>query len=82
VAMRCDTDVDECAVNNGNCDANAICINTDEGYKCSCLPGYDGDGHSCAGFTFTVLRDSGVATYGALGHVLPRPPPGIIDFQS
>jgi len=58
VAMHCDTDVDECAVNHGNCSADAICTNTPGSSNCSCMPGYVGDGFNCSGFPFTVLRGS------------------------
>ncbi|WP_411026783.1 EGF domain-containing protein [Salmonella sp. s54395] len=26
---------------------NALCTDTDEGYTCSCVEGYEGDGYSC-----------------------------------
>ncbi|XP_038053256.1 uncharacterized protein LOC119725765 [Patiria miniata] len=38
-------DIDECAINNGGCDPNAECANTEGSYSCGlCLPGYLGDG--------------------------------------
>ncbi|MBY0274077.1 hypothetical protein K2Z84_01955 [Candidatus Binatia bacterium] len=42
----CD-DVDECAIGNGGCDANAACTNTSGGFSCSCVAGYAGDGVTC-----------------------------------
>jgi len=47
--MRCVTDVDECAVNNGGCNPLAICVNTPGSFTCSCMPGYIGDGFTCTG---------------------------------
>ena len=37
------TDVGECH----NCDPNAECVNTDGGYSCTCVAGYEGSGHTC-----------------------------------
>lgn len=41
------TDVDECATNNGGCEANALCIDIDGGHLCDCKFGYtlDSTGH-------------------------------------
>jgi len=44
-----DVDVDECAVNNGNCSSKATCTNTPGSFTCTCLPGYSGDGFNCTG---------------------------------
>jgi len=49
--MRCDADVDECAVNNGGCSPLANCINTPGSFTCSCMPGYVTDGFNCIGNT-------------------------------
>jgi len=46
---RCDTDVNECAVDNGGCSSNADCTNTPGSFTCDCVPGYIGDGLSCSG---------------------------------
>jgi hypothetical protein len=40
-------DIDECALNNDNCDPNASCINTAGGFACICGDGYTGDGTVC-----------------------------------
>ena len=42
-------DLDECALNTHNCDANAICTNTPGHFQCTCDTGYDGNGVSCGG---------------------------------
>ena len=41
--------MDECKVDKHDCDLNANCTNTYGSYKCTCMEGYTGDGHSCAG---------------------------------
>ena len=40
-------DVDECNTEADRCDENAICYNEPGGYKCTCKPGYQGDGFNC-----------------------------------
>uniref|UniRef100_A0A8C3VRH1 Signal peptide, CUB and EGF-like domain-containing protein 2 n=1 Tax=Catagonus wagneri TaxID=51154 RepID=A0A8C3VRH1_9CETA len=40
-------DVDECAQGLDDCHANALCQNTPTSYKCSCGPGYQGEGRHC-----------------------------------
>ena len=42
-------DVDECADGTDNCDDNAECTNTPDGFTCACNPGYTGDGVTCTG---------------------------------
>ena len=42
-------DVNECATYAHNCDANALCSNTEGSYNCTCSPGYIGNGTSCTG---------------------------------
>jgi len=44
-----DSDVDECAVNNGGCSPVANCINIPGSLTCNCLQGYIGDGVTCTG---------------------------------
>ncbi|XP_063638843.1 signal peptide, CUB and EGF-like domain-containing protein 2 isoform X13 [Pan troglodytes] len=41
------TDVDECAQGLDDCHADALCQNTPTSYKCSCKPGYQGEGRQC-----------------------------------
>ena len=53
--MRCDTDLDECAVNNGGCSPHAYCTNTPGNSTCACMPGYTGDGFSCSGDSVSCL---------------------------
>merc|ERR1712113_266143 len=36
--------VDECTEGTHNCDPNAKCTDTDDGFTCECNAGYDGDG--------------------------------------
>lgn len=40
-------DINECLTNNGGCDQNAQCINTEGSFKCVCDAGFRGDGYSC-----------------------------------
>merc|ERR1711966_289567 len=40
-------DVNECSAGTANCDANALCSNTDGGYSCTCNSGFTGTGQSC-----------------------------------
>ncbi|TEA40489.1 hypothetical protein DBR06_SOUSAS15710024, partial [Sousa chinensis] len=40
-------DVDECAQGLDDCHTNALCQNTPTSYKCSCRPGYQGEGRQC-----------------------------------
>uniref|UniRef100_A0A0G4F531 EGF-like domain-containing protein n=1 Tax=Chromera velia CCMP2878 TaxID=1169474 RepID=A0A0G4F531_9ALVE len=42
------TDVDECADNSHNCNAQATCTNSDGGFSCACNQGWQGDGISCS----------------------------------
>lgn len=41
------TDVDECASDQHDCDANALCVNNEGSYDCQCVTGFYGDGYSC-----------------------------------
>ena len=40
--------VDECAAATDNCDANAQCVDTADGFECRCNSGYAGNGVVCA----------------------------------
>ncbi|KAG8125785.1 hypothetical protein E2320_020976 [Naja naja] len=42
-----DSDVDECAQGIDDCHPDAICQNTLKLYKCTCKPGYSGEGKTC-----------------------------------
>ena len=43
-------DIDECDQNTHNCSRdNATCTNTEGLFNCCCDPGFNGDGHNCAG---------------------------------
>jgi len=55
------TDVDECAIDNGGCHAQAICTDTVGSRTCTCRPGYTGDGFSCTGMDITFTRVVGIA---------------------
>lgn len=37
----------ECDTGNNDCDVNANCIDTDQGFDCECMNGYVGDGKTC-----------------------------------
>jgi len=41
--------MDECSSNNGGCSAVATCTNIIGSFRCTCLPGYRGDGFTCEG---------------------------------
>lgn len=43
------TDINECEIGAHNCDRHAICTNTAGSFKCSCSPGWIGDGIKCTG---------------------------------
>lgn len=43
-------DIDECADDMlNNCDANAVCTDTDGSFNCQCNNGYTGNGSICFG---------------------------------
>ena len=48
-------DIDECAKNNGGCDANANCTNTNGSFTCKCNNGYTGDGIKCEGKPYILI---------------------------
>ena len=41
--------VNECAEKTDNCDENAICTDTEDGFSCNCTGGFTGDGKTCQG---------------------------------
>lgn len=42
-------DIDECSASTGLCPQQALCMNTDGNYTCTCNSGYTGDGEACNG---------------------------------
>ena len=48
-------DINEC--NNGyhDCSENASCVNTPGSFKCTCKPGYTGDGRLCLGTVYRLI---------------------------
>lgn len=40
-------DVDECEEDLDNCDDNADCMNVEDGFMCTCIEGYTGNGTVC-----------------------------------
>ena len=40
-------DVDECSEGLDDCAEAAVCTNTDGGFECICLDGFEGDGKTC-----------------------------------
>ena len=53
-------DVDECSDGSHNCNASAICTNTEGSFTCTCNSGYSGNGVDCQGkkgfFTLSLLE--------------------------
>ena len=55
VVMFLLSDTDECASPETNeCDSNALCTNTDGSYVCRCVKGFEGDGKTCKGKTYST----------------------------
>jgi len=50
-------DIDECATETDNCDANASCTNTLGSFECACNDGYSGDGTTCVDIDECVTGD-------------------------
>ena len=55
--------VDECTLGLDNCDDNAICVDTDDAFYCTCILGYIGTGDTCEGKTYR-----GVVEFTAFKH--------------
>ena len=47
IVLCCSADVDECVENLDNCDENADCTDVEDGFMCSCIEGYSGNGTVC-----------------------------------
>lgn len=47
--LVCVSDINECEIGAQNCDRHATCTNTAGSFKCSCAPGWIGDGLECRG---------------------------------
>ncbi len=45
----CDLDINECEIGAHNCDRHASCTNTAGSFRCSCAPGWIGNGIKCTG---------------------------------
>ena len=55
VRVYCFLDINECKEDTGLCNGtNAMCVNQKGGYKCICIPGYQGDGYNCTGKRFCL----------------------------
>eukprot|EP00057_Strongylocentrotus_purpuratus_P007914 XP_011662388.1 PREDICTED: low-density lipoprotein receptor-related protein 4 [Strongylocentrotus purpuratus] len=53
---RISCEPDECHLGLHNCNPNALCTNTPDGYQCTCKEGFLGDGFSCIGSTTPPQR--------------------------
>ena len=53
--------VDECAAGTNNCNANAQCVDTADGFECRCNSGYAGNGVVCADVTECDNANGGCA---------------------
>lgn len=56
-------DIDECATNNGGCDANATCTNTDGSRTCACKAGFGGNGELCHAAETTTIAQTYFSGY-------------------
>ena len=43
------TDIDECTLSDHDCHMYAKCTDTNGGYNCSCIEGFEGNGTLCKG---------------------------------
>lgn len=46
--------VDECVTGSGQCHPQAICLDADDGYTCTCKSGFTGNGFNCTGGVFLL----------------------------
>lgn len=46
---NCISDIDECGIEDDDCSEFADCKNTEPGFECSCMTGFEGDGKKCEG---------------------------------
>ena len=53
------TDMNECQEGSHACHQNAVCINVNGSYLCSCKGGYTGNGTTCYGL-YDTLNASGI----------------------
>ena len=54
--------VDECALGTNDCDVNATCADTEDGYTCACNVGFVGDGFTCVPETTTTTTTTQAPT--------------------
>lgn len=45
-------DIDECSAETLDCSKFSTCTDTPGSYKCTCNPGFSGDGKTCIGNVF------------------------------
>ena len=57
VTLICVLDINECALNIHNCDANAICNNLNGSFNCLCNIGYTENGTICQGNLTHAIRN-------------------------
>ena len=57
------TDVNECVHENGGCDLDATCVNTDGSMRCVCDDGFEGDGYQCTDID-ECAQDSRLCEHG------------------
>lgn len=59
-------DINECSSSTHNCSMNAICMDTDGSYYCTCNSGYIGDGFNCTSMSTVTHTPSSVCTLFSL----------------
>lgn len=52
-----------CSVNNGGCSSNAACTRSVLGVKCSCKPGFKGDGKTCVRTDTCAVGNGGCSPF-------------------